>query len=361
MAKRYYRPELDALRFFAFVCVFLNHQHFGQPFLQHIAETGEFGMCIFFMLSAYLIVTILLIEKEQTGTVSWKGFALRRILRIWPLYFAVMFLIFGLGHFWPAAHLPGHAVLAFSLLVGNIYILRHGWTVGPLSPLWSISVEEQFYLVVPMLARFTSRRGMARICFATIGLAYVVLLWIGHQDAIPAEGVWVNSFVQFQFFAAGGLIALWLHDRDFNLSTLLRSCLALAGLGTWYVTMLVFHLQAWTPSHPSQLFVGYLLVLLATAMIFLSVLGTKSHIPRPLVYLGKISYGLYLFHDLFVQFIFRSSDIFPKMAYFQHHNLIAIPIAFVLTVTTAALSYHFFERPILKFKERFETIKTRPA
>ena len=83
--------------------------------------------------------------------------------------------------------------------------------------------------------------------------------------------------------------------------------------------------------------------------------------PRPLVYLGKISYGLDLFHDLFVQFIFRSSDIFPKMAYFQHHNLIAIPIAFVLTVATAALSYHFFERPILKFKERFETIKTRPA
>jgi peptidoglycan/LPS O-acetylase OafA/YrhL len=359
MAKRYYRPELDALRFFAFACVFCDHLTSRRPWLQHIADTGEFGMCVFFMLSAYLIVTILLREREATGTVSWKNFAIRRILRIWPLYFAVLFLVFVLGQYWHAAHFNRGALIAFSIMLGNLYILHRGWVVGAITPLWSISVEEQFYLAVPLLARFTSRKGMTVICLGTIVFAYFVLLWLGRQGATPVGGVWVNSFVQFQFFAVGGLVALW-HPQA-KISILARCPLALGGLGLWHISTLHFHLRSGSPSNPKQLVCGYFLVLIGTTMIFLSILGIEGRIPQPLVYLGKISYGLYVFHEVMIYLILDSSQLLPPMYYFQEHRAIAIPLVFCLTVATAATSYHFFERPILKFKERFETIRTRPA
>ena len=361
MAKRYYRPELDALRFFAFACVFLDHQDSNRPWLQQIIDTGEFGMCIFFMLSAYLIVTILLREKDATGTVSWKAFAARRILRIWPLYFAILFLAYWLAHYWPAAPMSRRALIEFSFLLGNVCILHHGWTVGVVKPLWSISVEEQFYLAIPTIARASGRRTLAGICVATLLFAYIVLFWLGARHAIPVTDVWVNSFVQFQFFAAGGLVAIWRHERLLNLSAVARCSLFIGGLCLWHFATLGFHLRSTAPSGSKQLVGGYLLVLAGTIMIFLAALDMGAHIPAPVIYLGKISYGLYLFHEPFIYLILVTSDIWPRMAYFQHHKEIAVPLIFALTVATAALSYHFFERPILKFKERFETVKTRPA
>jgi peptidoglycan/LPS O-acetylase OafA/YrhL len=361
MAKRYYRPELDALRFFAFACVFCDHLPSTTPWVEHIESLGAFGMCIFFVLSSYLIVTILLSERETTGTVRWKNFAVRRILRIWPLYFLVLFGSYWLGHYWPSNHISGHAVFAFSILLGNLYILQHGWIAGVANPLWSLSVEEQFYVAVPAITRFGGRRSLTIICIATIALAYLVLLWLGHRGTTPDPTVWVNSFVQFQFFAAGGLIALRSYDRRVALPLLTRCVMAASGLALWKTAADVFGMFSLTPVTPRQLVCGYLIALLGTTLIFVSVLDLQLRIPQLEAYLGKISYGLYLFHDLFISLIFDTPPLWPRMLYLQHHKLIGIPVAFGLTVATAAVSYHFFERPILKFKERFETIRTRPA
>lgn len=231
MAKRYYRPELDALRFFAFACVFCHHMPIKGRWFQPIGEAGAFGMGIFFMLSAYLIITILLREKETTGTVSLSAFAARRVLRIWPLYFLVLCGAYLLGHLVKSIHVSGHALLAFSFLFGNLYILHHGW-MGPIDPLWSLSVEEQFYLAVPAIVRLGGKRAIVVICVVTISLAYVVLIGLGRHAALSGA-VWVNSFVQFQFFAAGGLTSLWFHNRHLALSLKWRGALGVAGLALW--------------------------------------------------------------------------------------------------------------------------------
>jgi peptidoglycan/LPS O-acetylase OafA/YrhL len=273
----------------------------------------------------------------------------------------VLFGSYWLGHYWPSNHVSKHAVFAFSILLGNLFILQHGWIAGTVNPLWSLSVEEQFYVAVPMITRFGGRRSLTAICIATIAFAYAVLLWLGHRGALPSPGVWVNSFVQFQFFAAGGLIALRFYDRRVALPLLTRCAMASSGLALWETAAFVFDLFGFTPATPRQLVCGYLIALLGTTLIFVSVLDLQVQIPQPLVYLGKISYGLYLFHDLFISLIFDTPHLWPRMLYLQHHELIGIPVAFGLTVATAAVSYHFFERPILKFKERFETIHTRPA
>jgi len=361
MAKRYYRPELDALRFFAFACVFIDHQHSGRPWMQYVIDTGMFGMCIFFMLSAYLIVSILIREKETTGTVSIKRFAIRRILRIWPLYYLVLFAAYLIGLFVPSAYFGGGALFAFSFLLGNVYILSHGWIDGIISPLWSLSVEEQFYLVVPAVARLGGRTALIVISVFTILLAQATLVWEGMHGAIPIVGVWTNSFIQFQFFAAGGLIALWFHGNKLRMLLPSRCALAAFGIGSWLVASMHYHLRSFWPSTARQLVIGYMFLMIGTIAIFLSVLDLDRKIPQPLIYLGKISYGLYLFHPGFVWLLFATGSRWQVLLYFSRHPLQAIPVIFMLTVAAASLSYHFFERPILKYKEKFETVRTRPA
>lgn len=357
MAKRYYRPELDALRFFAFACVFCSHLPITNRWLQPFIKMGAYGMCMFFMLSAYLIITILLREKETTGTVSLSAFAARRVLRIWPLYFLVLFGVYFLGIWAKTIHVPGHALLAFSFLLGNLYILQHGW-MGPINPLWSLSVEEQFYLAVPTIVRLGGKRAIIAVGVVTISLAYAVLVWLG-RHAAAGGAVWLNSFVQFQFFAAGGLIALWFHNRQLSLSLKWRGVLAVAGLALWFQTGKLYLMLERTTLFP--LVTAYILMLLGTFLIFLSVIDIKIRIPSTLTYLGKISYGLYLFHALFLWMLFGTGGHWPKMQYFQQHKPFAILLTFCLTVATSAFSYHFFERPILRYKERFERVHTRPA
>jgi peptidoglycan/LPS O-acetylase OafA/YrhL len=361
MAKRYYKPELDALRFFAFLCVFIYHLRLTEHPLARLRSFGAFGMCIFFMLSSYLIVSILLRERQSTGTVSWKAFALRRVLRIWPLYFFVLFGSYWLGHFWSSSHISGRAVFAFSVLLGNLYILRHGWVLAAVDPLWSLSVEEQFYLAVPLVTRLGGQRTLAGICVATLSFSYVVLAWLGFHGADPLVTVWVNSFVQFQFFAVGGLIALRFYGAKFSCPLLPRCSMTFVGLALWLIVAMRLHLTSPIPSTPKQLLVGYFLLMVGTVLIFLSVLDLDKPIPAPLIYLGKISYGLYIFHEFAIFLVLYPHSRWIPADFVWHHSILASTLTLGLTILMAAISYHFFERPILKYKEHFETIRTRPA
>ncbi len=202
-----YQPELDVLRFFAFFSVFVGHAPFLPKRLHAVIHMGSFGLCLFLTLSAYLMVTLLLEERASTGTIAIRFFALRRMLRIWPLYFFAIALGFVYGHF---SHQPLsiRAVIALLTLSANVYILQHGWVMGPLNPLWSISVEEQFYLLVPGIAKYGGRRLIA--VSAVRHCCWPTPCSSGKTFTAPATSTHSgqNSFVQFQFFAAGGLIAL---------------------------------------------------------------------------------------------------------------------------------------------------------
>jgi peptidoglycan/LPS O-acetylase OafA/YrhL len=167
---RFYHPELDALRFFAFLMVFLHHAFPHQPefwtklgvpsvlatALAGIGATGAFGVSLFFVLSAYLITELLLREKEQVGSLDVKSFYVRRILRIWPLYFFFLALAVALQWVVPGQHMGWRAGLAFSALAGNWYIVFIGFPSSVIFPLWSVSIEEQFYLTWPLVVRRAS-------------------------------------------------------------------------------------------------------------------------------------------------------------------------------------------------------------
>ncbi|MFZ1156240.1 MAG: acyltransferase [Candidatus Sulfotelmatobacter sp.] len=156
---RFYRPELDCLRFFAFFAVFIYHTLSSDPtyysarhvpfgtLMASAASAGRFGVDLFFLLSAYLITELLLRELEQFGKVDLGSFYLRRILRIWPLYFFGILIAVLLPLVDPGEYFPLKYGVAFVLMSGN-WLITFGLPAQSLMmSLWSVSFEEQFALV----------------------------------------------------------------------------------------------------------------------------------------------------------------------------------------------------------------------
>ena len=356
----FYRPELDALRFFAFFLVFLYHFSFGIPsqgfWMQSITYIGAFGMCLFFLLSSYLITELLQRERARTGEIHLRAFYIRRILRIWPLYFVVLLANALIGKFFiPSWAISRGAVLSFLLLAGNWYILQGAFT-APVFVLWSISVEEQFYLVWPRLMIFGDR-ALQVAAVTVIPLSYFLIVHlVGQGVAYPQ--IWWNSGVQFQFFGIGALLAF--NDRlTPHLSGNGRSALFIAALCIWIVGGCLNH---WNELgfHPAvSLSLSYVAAAIGSILIFYSVIGLRADlVPQWLIFLGKRSYGLYVFHQFCLSGV--KVLIFHRLST-PVSLLGSFVLGLTLTVGCAALSYEYLEKPFLRLKGRFEFVKSRPV
>lgn len=373
---RFYRPELDALRFFAFVTVFCFHRadflpldHVHHPIAYVIAWIGAFGVTLFFLLSAFLIVELLLREKEKVGDIHIGSFYVRRVLRIWPLYFAALYGLTLLGHWIPAVGMktPG-SILAFTFFAGNWYVVRYGWIAGPIDPLWSISVEEQFYFCIPVLMRWGGKKALAWISVLFLVLSYVTIVLYARKDGPGDNGQWTNSWFQFQFFAAGALLALALHGKLPQFTAPLRLVLFTLGSGSWVYAFLGFGAKSWEPHvHPLAAVLGWGLVLLGAIFFFLSVYGIhERYIPRWLSYLGRVSYGLYIFHSLILYLLLGLGHQWLTRLIATLHlpassfAPVGSALVMAITISLAALSYRFYEQPFLRLKSRFTIVRSRP-
>lgn len=194
---------------------------------------------------------------------------------------------------------------------------------------------------------------------AFLVLSYGVLAWLGQRDTEVNVGVWTNSFVQFQFFAAGCILALVLRARVPKLRTYWRPAMLACGLLFW---MAATRATRHVPAHPGAgpLCLMYALILAGAVIIFLAFLGINaSLVPKPLRYLGQISYGLYVFHYFIADAITAVAKRWPASGLRSSPFSGILDLA--LTIGLAALSYNFFERTFLKLKERYTFIKSKPA
>jgi peptidoglycan/LPS O-acetylase OafA/YrhL len=372
---RFYRPELDVLRFLAFLSVFTVHRMDHLPidparhfWFYNICLLGNFGVPVFFLLSAFLITELLMREQDRLGTIHIRSFYMRRILRIWPLYFAVFYGLILLNHFIPNTGASDPlSWLAFTFFAGNWYICSHGWIPAfPVNPMWSISVEEQFYIAIPFIALYGRRSGLRIVSLTLMAIAYGMVIWYAWKGWHGFSGQWTNSFVQFQFFSAGALLSLALKGRTPQWSLVLRFLGILTGIICLFVASVHLGVQADTPnSTVLQAPLGWALVLAATILFFLSLLGTPArYLPKPLIYLGRISYGLYLFHELVYTLVFHvwKAQLVRLSEFLRLGNWtggVATAIAFATTILLAHLSYQFYERPFLRLKGRFTFIQSR--
>jgi peptidoglycan/LPS O-acetylase OafA/YrhL len=312
-------------------------------------------MCIFFLLSSYLITELLIRERNATGSIHLRAFYARRILRIWPLYFGVLFAGYIVGLFLPSQRISAAWVIAFVFLAGNWYTAKMNYAHSTIAPLWSISLEEQFYLIWPSIAKFGGMRALKFCAILTIPLGYGVLFYLCGQGVRMQPSLWTNSFIQFSLFGIGGLLALALHQRSFSIPMRLRVFLFGGGVFLWPVANHYFHVNgAFFQPQPWRVCCGFALVAVGCLAIFFSLFGiSPSLLPRQLIYLGKISYGLYVFH-VPCREIARW-----LLSGFRHGQWFRPLLEMTLTVVVAMLSYRYFEKPFLRLKARFEFIKTR--
>lgn len=369
-ATRFYRPELDVVRFFAFAAVFLHHvlprdnhaavlAHFNHTI--RLAITGAasafgFGLPLFFTLSAYLIGTLLLREKDRYDTVNLRSFYVRRILRIWPLYFLGIIVGCVVAIF--SAKRPHDLLLfgSFLLMMGNWFsIVWH--TPNPMMALWSISVEEQFYLFCPLLIKHLSTRHLYLFSATLILFSDFTLFFLGSIHADADRTIWYNSFVQFQMFGAGLLLCLILRRPKIAMPSWGRLSALAAGVASWLIGCVVFGVKQIGPARSGAAMVaGYTAGTIGCILILIAMLELdRKWLPGWMIWLGRVSFGLYVYHELS---IWAVSHLLTRMHGYEHFVLLLITSA-TLTIFLTAISYRYLETPFLRLKAKFELVPSR--
>jgi len=354
---------LDGLRFFAFLFVFIGHALSNDStyytergvswtlahVMAYVVSVGRYGVPLFFVLSSYLITELLIREHVYTGTIDVKRFYLRRALRIWPLYFVFVLTTYGvlnLGDESSAAFtLPYLSSLLF--FFGN-WAMAWGW--GPsvadvvTAPLWSVSVEEQFYIAWPLLLAVVGVGNVRRLAFVLIGLAIAVRLGMdlaGTEDTTS----WYSTFTWLDSIGAGALLAVWLKGGAPSLSAPSRVMLFTAGVGLWVLASVAFGLL------PMNTML-YPLIVVGSVLMLWSATGAVAMRQPALVSLGRMSYGLYVFHMVG---LVAAGLVFPAFSVSGALSGLAI------TVLLAAVSYRWLETPFLRLKQRFTYVDSRPV
>jgi peptidoglycan/LPS O-acetylase OafA/YrhL len=373
-AGRYYRPELDVVRFLAFTFVFLGHtlptdpdsriaNVLGRaaPILYVSARACKFGLSLFFALSAFLICELLIRERETVGTVGVVQFYIRRILRIWPLYYlgvalGTMFAFLPDGH-------PSDLVRMgwLAIFMGSWMAAIHGPISNPAGPLWSISVEEQFYLFAPWIVKYFNRKSLYGFGCLLFLVSNAQLYYLGRLSATDSR-IWADAFVQFQCFAAGILLCLILRGRLPRIAVWKRLSLLAGTWLCWFCSCFGLHSSFNRNNNPGgwSLIGGYALGSLGSVLLLVAFLGVNPKLlPGWAIYLGRISFGLYVYHE-FAMYL-------TNHVLFGHLATIASPILFLkagsefgLTVLMATLSYRYYEKPFLKLKKRHTVVESEP-
>ncbi len=374
-------PNLNGLRFLAAFLVIISHteqvkNELGLPniydtnvFIDHM---GNIGVTLFFVLSGFLITYLLLAEKEKYGRISVKAFYMRRVLRIWPLYYLIVILALFV--------LPNISLFHIPVLTGQVHdnfvakailfltILPNvASVVFPQVPyagqLWSIGVEEQFYLLWPVLMNYTQK--YVKIMSITIivivllssGFLGDLMVSIGHNRQWHSEAWFESARIVTAFF------------RDLRIS-----CMAIGGLGAY---ILYFNktemLEIVFAKRPQivALALSVVMVLRGTkvsqefyAVFFIIIILNLAANPKRLVslenpvlhYLGKISYGLYMYHNIAIILAIRLLQYFIGDIKGVFAGIALYMTVLVFTVILASVSYQTLEMWFMKRKHRFSRV-----
>lgn len=371
-----YFENLDALRFFAFLNVFLCHcvgifnYSFSNKYVnllqQHFFTNGGLGVSFFFVLSGFLITWLLLLEKGENTKIDVRAFYMRRILRIWPVYFLVVLVGIAVALAGPFTLLEQNnfnyrfdlsQLKWYLLFLANNEILLHGtFSSLILGVLWSVSVEEQFYLMWPLLFLFLKNRAVPFVCIFVIVISFIFRCISTNPNAH------YSTFGVMSFLAVGGLVA-WLSRHRPAFTSFFKT------LGRSYIVFIYILFFLYIPAigfahvfgeHVFALyqpFEGLILAFFFGFIILEQIYCENSFVKfgklSVLTRLGKISYGLYAYHILSFPIVFYLVDKLTIPDHFTGY-ITKIFFAFLLTVLFSTLSYRFMEKKVLSLKKYFQ-------
>ncbi len=374
---RIYFPSLNGLRFIAALLVIIHHVEqikaiYGLPnryamgFVQII---GELGVVLFFVLSGFLITYLLLEEENRTGAISIRNFYARRILRIWPLYFLIVALALLVLPNIPMFILPGYdRAEIYSNLPGKIflYIFFLPNLVSPLfgivpyaSLTWSIGTEEQFYLTWPLVLKTIKKHRLALMFLIILGYLFSArALYSSRTDFLPFKYE-INAFwttFNIDSMAIGGFFAMLLHAKNpllkfFQNKYLFYFALALTSImlyrGVYFPVLTVNDLRfEFLYKEFYSLWFGIIILNFASNRDIGVSLESK-----PFHYLGKISYGLYMYHPIAIVISLNLLLWINQAA-----DLLLYPLSVGITILIAGTSYRYYESFFLHFKSKYTRV-----
>ena len=345
-----FMPQLDGLRAIAVMAVLVHHYlRLGTAGTVAGLEPGLLGVRLFFVLSGFLITGILLRARQtvEQGLASRREvlqqFYIRRALRIFPLYYGVLLAAWVFGSAEARDQLPWLASYSY-----NFWIAQLGWYPAHFSHLWSLAVEEQFYLLWPAAILLVPRRALLPFLLAVIVAAplYRALAW---NLSLPSLWFYVATPSALDALGMGGLLAVMAQGQAPapRLSRALWPLGALALLGC----VLLQHQPA-----AAAVFTETLVSLLFMTLVAAAGAGVRGFAgrlleARPLRYLGKISYGVYVYHLLLpdvARALLAPLGITTPLQGTAHFLVYT-----AATIAVASLSWYAFERPLNALKSRY--------
>lgn len=361
--------NLNGLRFIGALSVFLFHgftlgremwgDFFQSPiftFFYKVMSKGHHGVGLFFVLSGFLITSLLVHEAERKGKINAFGFFMRRLLRIWPLYYIIVIFGFILFPLLPNGFETQNSLLHYSLFISNFEELWTGWrdSISFLTITWSVSIEEQFYMAWVVLIAFIPafRKGKHYHYYFILLILISVVFRLFHSE--DERTIYFHTLSVVSDLAIGGLLSVvslktnWLN----SLKTLSRVKIVLVyfiGAALLIGSTKLFPGFLVSIEH---LFIGVFFAFVIFEQIYCENSFYKADRIRGFFKLGEISYGLYMYHCIVIYFIQK------VIIQYEFQGSIFGFIAFLLisgytTIAISRLSYTYIEEPILRLKKHF--------
>ena len=362
--------NLDGLRFFCFLSVFLFHSFYTEfdyiqcdPTYQFIKRflfaNGNLGVNFFFVISGFLITYLLIKEKEQNEQINIKNFYMRRILRIWPLYYLCVF--FGFVIFPIIKTLFGQTPnetanwIYYVTFANNFDFIKHGLPdASVLGVLWSVAIEEQFYLIWPILL-YILPKNKYWIAFTTIIAGSLIFRSIYIDNPAMLE----NHTFSCMGDLATGAMGAWLINENNRfrcfITNLKKSMISI--LYVLFVAVFLFRKELLMSISTIRIFEREFIAIIIMFIIAEQCFAQNSlfkmkNLKLP-SQLGIITYGLYCLHFIGILITINITRMLGINTHLWQVIVIDMPLSLMISIIIAKCSYTLYEKPFLKLKERF--------
>lgn len=354
MTNKLYLPGLNGLRAIAASAVIISHIGLHLDMFGLIKkggyDLGSYGVTIFFTLSGFLITFLLLTEKQQKKEIDIKKFYVRRILRIWPLYFIYLFIVLLYIHFkinsdiWYYIFIVPNVPFAINAATGGVLYIPF------IGHYWSLGVEEQFYAFWPWIIKKIKNLKYFLIFFIFVFLLVKISLNI--TNTLRTFGVFLH-YTRFGCLAIGGLGAYLFYEKKELLKFLNNPFFELSAC-------LFFILIAIEKFHIFSIIDHEVVSVMTLVLIFNQINNSKKIISlenKLFDYLGKISFGMYIYNPLVIAIVAR---FLKKLSYINEtmYLILIYFTVFTSVILISHISYNRFELKFLKLKEKFTTIRS---
>lgn len=363
-SRKVFFENLNGVRAIAAVMVVISHielhkADFGIPRIHglDLFNFGKVGVSIFFALSGFLITYLLLEEKRNYVKVNFRAFYSRRILRIWPLYFLVLFF----GYFiYPKASSSETLWLSIFFLPNLAFCLK--LLPGVFDPIWSIGTEEQFYIFHPHFFRFKKLQHLLYALVLFIVL-FFVLFFVAKYFSGGANTIYTQIFyyARFDNMMVGAIVAVLYFNKkhkvcNFKFQYLFDLCFnryVQMLLLTVFAVFIVFYMKYTIQQ-------GDMVIATLSALLIVNLCEPSTSIyalkGNKFQFIGTISYGIYLLHKfpLFLILYLIKNHLLEAPVFVQ--NALIYGGTIVATIAIASVSYYGYEKPFLNIKKRYQKI-----